>query len=122
MDETITVRLGAKQVTLRAPDDVFARWEVQELGAQSLPRARGAALGLCLHGLDRPRVTPAQCRYDLAEYGAQVVRELLQRGIPKLHILQAGTQAYVLCARGVLTMDDIEAAAGNSDGEEGSPG
>lgn len=122
MDETITVRLGAKQVTLRAPDDMFVRWEVQELGAQSLPRARGAALGLCLHGLDRPRVTPAQCRYDLAEYGAQVVRELLQRGVPKLHILQAGTQAYVLCARGVLTMDDIEAAVGNSDGGEGSPG
>lgn len=121
MDETTaTVELGAQQVTLQRPEDLLERMEIWEVAATSRMRGRGAALGRCWTGLRRPRARLEEHAGDMSAYGAAVIRELLEQGVPRIQLLHAGNAALGLCVRGLFTVEDLERATGNSDGEEAS--
>lgn len=116
-ETTATVRIGEREVTLHRPTDMLTRMEIWEAAVTSQMRGRGAAIGMCWTDLHRPK---ARYGGNMSEYGAAVMRELLEQGVPRVQLLHAGNVALNLCVDGLFTVDDLERAAGNSNGEEES--
>ena len=117
------IKLGGKPIKLEAPSSYAIRTEVWLLASENRTRGLAAALGVCWRGLGRPKVQYAECQYNPAVYGARVLDELVERGLPLADILRAGGEALRMMAAAMASAEDVSAAEGNSDAEqEGSTG
>lgn len=116
-DQTVTV--GGQDVTLTCPTSFALRTEVWLLSAENRTRGLAAALGMCWLRPRRPKVSYQACQFSPARYGAAVLDELMERGIPLTDILRAGGVALEMMVDSLPTESMVKEAEGNSEGPEG---
>lgn len=118
MDDSRTVVLGGREITISAPSSYTERSEIWLLAADNRVRGIAAALGACWRGPGRPKVRYAACGYSPAVYGGRVLDELVERGYPLAEILRAGGVALEVLAGGLVTEQEVADAEGFSDAGE----
>jgi len=113
------VTIGDRTVTLEAPDPLEVM-DVVDLYGRNPNRAALAALGLSWRSVARPKVTPAQCRWDMGVYAGKVLSELEGKGAPRAEIMVAAHQAMMLVIDAYIPEEEVAGVEGNSDAGETS--
>lgn len=92
------MKLGKLEYEPVSPRDIMATWEVARLATGAPERAAAAAIMVCWPDdlLRRPKVTMAQCSYDVGDYGAKVTTALVAAGCTLGEITTAGLAAMRL--------------------------
>ncbi len=111
MSEPATVTLrgasGELRIALVAPSSMAARYEVAHLALRSEHVAFGAALGMCSVTVRKH----VRYEYDMPAFGQRVLDWLLSQGVGYMHAINAGEQAWVLCAHDLVARKEEVAAA-----------
>lgn len=115
------VRLSARTFTLHLPKSYTTRHEVWTNG-DSIQRKFAAALGVCSPQVCRmldSKPSYERSGHSVAAFGGAVLDGLIEKGVPIGEVIEAGVRAFNLIAESMVTAEDIEAAAGNSEQKEG---
>ncbi len=106
MDDTITVEIGPRSVTLALPA-VEDCWAIADAWNDNRRFAMGAALGLCWQTPRPPKLRLADFRYNVLEYGRAVWADRREDGWPHVELMAAAAQALTLALESVVSNKEV---------------
>lgn len=117
MSESKIVHIGGRDVVLTVPKSYALRTEVWLAANENHIRGSMAALAMCWKGPGRPRTQYSRAGYNPLVFGAQVMDEMIDRGLTLQELMPAGAAAIQLVVGGLVTDEEVKEAEGNSEAE-----
>lgn len=109
--QKLKVELGGNTYDVALPRSFAERRDIWIVGAHNSARSLGAAVGACVAGLGI-KSSPKARKWDMAEFGGDVLDELHERGIPMQEIAAAGNAILdVLTAEMAPAIDEVKETA-----------
>lgn len=103
------VMLGGEVIRLAAPRSPALRWDIFGHTYHNVMRAQCAALGMCWRSKGAPKANLGACSYNVGDYGAKVMDELLGRGLKYGEIMAAGSTAIALLVVDLVSEEEVSA-------------
>lgn len=117
-DETIVmVTIGKRQGKLVLPPSFSLREDLAFAGIENPRRAFAAALGVCWKGSPRIHLHISDSNWNVLEYGGKVIDYLLEKGVSREQIRDAGGAAYILVRDSVIDISGVDKAESFFDSE-----
>lgn len=100
------VKLLAREIELKKPASYAEAWDVASIGEKNQVRALAAALGICGVG----RRLKIAYNGDAMTYGGKVIDALVAQGVEMGNIVEAGGQAFAMCAEMLVGGVEVKTA------------